>query len=64
MANEILKGIAEDMKEVETAITEARDLVSAMKEAGEDVSVMESDMRDLEIRKVKWDRMLKSRGVT
>ncbi len=64
MANEILKGIAEDMKEVDVAITEARGLVSAMKEAGEDVSVMESDMRDLEIRKVKWDRMLKSRGVT
>ncbi|MBW8036355.1 MAG: hypothetical protein FVQ79_12175 [Planctomycetes bacterium] len=64
MANEILKGIAEDMKEVDVAITEARDLVSAMKEAGEDVSALESDMRDLEIRKVKWDRMLKSRGVT
>ena len=64
MANEILQGIAEDMKEVDVAIKEARDLVSAMKEAGEDVSVMESDMRDLEIRKVKWDRMLKSRGVT
>ena len=64
MANEILQGIAEDMKEVDVAITEARDLVSAMKEAGEDVSALESDMRDLEIRKVKWDRMLKSRGIT
>lgn len=63
MPNEVLKGIAEDMKEVDHALAEAKELVSAMKEAGEDVSAMETDIRSLEIRKVKWERMLKSRGI-
>ncbi|GAI71914.1 unnamed protein product, partial [marine sediment metagenome] len=34
MANEILKGIAADIKDVQVAIDEASDLIAAMKEAG------------------------------
>lgn len=64
MPNQILEGIAQDIKGVETALTEAKDLVSAMKEAGEDVSTWETEIRSLEIRKVKWERMLQGRGIT
>ncbi len=63
MANEILKGIAGDIKEVEVAINEAENLISAMKEAGETVTDLESTIRDLKVRKVKWENMLTSRGV-
>lgn len=63
MSNEILEGIAEDIKGVESALVEAKDLVSAMKEAGEDVATFETDIRSLEMRKVKWERMLKGRGI-
>ncbi|MBA7570546.1 hypothetical protein ES708_12298 [subsurface metagenome] len=63
MANEILEGISQDIKEVDVALIEAEDLIAAMKEAGEDVSKLETDVRDLKMRKVKWDRMLKARGI-
>lgn len=63
MANEILAGIAEDMKAVNVAIKEADDLVDAMKEAGESVTDLETELRSLKIRKVKWQKMLESRGI-
>jgi len=62
VANEILKGIAADIKDVQVAIDEASDLISAMKEAGETVTEMETDLRDLKIRKIKWEKMLAARG--
>jgi len=62
MANEILKGIAADIKDVQIAIDEASDLIAAMKEAGETVTELETDLRDLKIRKVKWEKMLAARG--
>ena len=64
MADEILNEIAVDVKEIQTAIDRAKVLISAMKEAGEDTHEMEADIRLLESRKIKWERMLKSRGIS
>ncbi len=64
MADEILQEIAADVKDIQTAIDRAKVLISAMKEAGEDTHEMESDIRLLEIRKTKWERMLKARGIS
>lgn len=63
MAQETLKQVAEDFKKVDPAILEAEDLISAMKEAGEPTSQQESDLRKLKIRRDKWARMLKARGL-
>ena len=63
MANEILSGIAADMKEVDVAVHEAEDLLEAMKEAGESVTELETELRTLKLRKNKWENMLKSRGI-
>ena len=63
MANEILSGIAADMKEVDVAVHEAEELLEAMKEAGESVTELETELRTLKIRKNKWESMLKSRGI-
>ena len=64
MADEILQEIAGDVKEIQVAIDRAKILISAMKEAGEDTHEMEADIRLLEVRKTKWERMLKSRGIS
>lgn len=64
MSDEILQGIAQDIQEVDVALDTATDLISAMKEAGEDVTTQESEIRALRMRKNKWEKMLKARGFT
>ncbi len=64
MAEEILEEIAKDVHDIQFAIDRAKILISAMKEAGEDTHEMEADIRLLEVRKTKWERMLKARGIT
>lgn len=63
MDSEILKNIAGDIEEVESKIEEARDLISALKEAGEETQKLESDLRTLIVRKNKWQNMLHARGL-
>ena len=62
MEQEILAKIATEMQDVENAIDVAKDLISALKEVGEDVVERESELRNLEKRKVKWKKMLAKRG--
>lgn len=64
MADPILEEIANDVREIEKTLIRAKILISAMKEADEDVHEMEADVRLLEVRKVKWERMLKARGIS
>lgn len=61
--NEVLLGVARDLKEIEPKIEAARDLINAMREAGESVTELMADLRDLEVRKTKWERMLAARGL-
>jgi len=63
MPQEILTRVAEDIKDVDVRLVQARELIMAMKEAGEDVTPMETDIRQLETRRNKWERMLKARGI-
>ncbi len=63
MPNQVLESIAKDIHEVDSIIAEAKELISAARDAGEDVHLMEGEMRVLEIRKMKWERMLSARGL-
>lgn len=63
MPSQVLKDIASDFARVEPAIQEADELIKAMREAGEDTTQMEADLRSLKLRKGKWERMLKARGL-
>lgn len=63
MPSQVLKDIAEDFARVEPAITEAEELIQAMRDAGEDTTSMEAELRTLKLRKGKWERMLKARGL-
>ena len=63
MPSDVLKGIAEDFKTIDPKIVEAQELIQAMKDAGEPTAEMETELRALKIRKDKWARMLKARGL-
>lgn len=54
--------ISRDLKSIKSQYKVASDLISAMKEAGEDTAELESDLRKLEVRQDKWERMLDARG--
>jgi hypothetical protein len=60
--NEVLRSVAQDIKQINANIERAEELVAALKEAGEDATTQESTLRTLRIRKEKWERMLQSRG--
>lgn len=63
MASEVLRNIAADFKKIQPAIEEAKELIQAMKDAGESTAEMEAELRQLTIRKDKWERMLKARNL-
>lgn len=62
MANEIFEKISKDIKEIDMSIVDAKDLISALREAGEDTVELESKFRELEKKKTKWQKVLESRG--
>lgn len=62
MANEMLKSIAEDFKSIDPKIAEAKELIAALREAGESTAQLEADLRALELRRDKWGKMLRARG--
>ncbi len=64
MANPVLESVAEDLKTITANLEQAEDLVSVMKEAGEPTQKLEQDIRQLKIRKEKWERVLNSRGIS
>lgn len=63
MASQVLESVAADLKTINAQISEANELISAMRDAGEDTAQLTADLRALEIRKQKWERMLQARGI-
>jgi len=59
----VLQGVADDIAQINKEISNARTLLSAVKDAGEDTTQLETDIRTLEIRRDKWVRMLKARNI-
>ena len=62
MEIDILTKVAGDIKGINTTISQARILIDCLKDAGEDVTEMESNLRNLEKRKARWESMLEGRG--
>lgn len=62
MADDVLQSIADDLSSINKQLKVARDYLAVMKEAGEDTTAQESAIRQLEIRKSKWERTLENRG--
>lgn len=62
MSDIMFQRIARDLSSIKSQYVVAVDLISAMKEAGEDTTEVESTLRGLQIRQDKWTRMLEARG--
>lgn len=62
MSDPILGEVAQDVKSVNIELDRARTLISALQDAGEDTTELQSTLRGLEMRKNKWETMLKNRG--
>ena len=55
--------IGADFAEMDRRMKTARAMVALAKDAGEDTSEMEAELRRLAIKKDKWEAALKARGV-
>jgi hypothetical protein len=64
MADDVLAKVASDLITVNKEITNASSLIQVLKEAGEDTVKPESDLRQLIIKRDKWQRTLEDRGYT
>jgi hypothetical protein len=64
MADDVLAKVASDLSTVNKEITNASSLIQVLKEAGEDTVKPESDLRQLIIKRDKWQRTLEDRGYT
>jgi len=64
MADDVLAKVASDLKTVNGEISNASSLIQVLKEAGEDTVKAESDLRQLIIKRDKWQRTLEDRGYT
>ena len=62
MATEVFEKIAKDIKQVDTSLIEAKELIGALRDVGEDTSEIDTKLRDLERKKVKWIKVLTERG--
>jgi len=63
MANEVLEKIADDVRAMQSSIDNASELVTALREAGEEVGTLERELHDLELRRGRWVRMLQAHGL-
>jgi hypothetical protein len=62
MANEALDYVYQNIKESKERIKIVEDLISAMREAGEDTSSLTAELNSAKLRMQKWENMLKGRG--
>lgn len=61
MNEEIYAQTSKDLTEVREKIAVAKDLVKALRDAGENTSDVEPRLRELEAREGRWTRMLAAR---
>jgi len=62
MADDVLAKVASDLKTVNGEISNANSLIQVLKEAGEDTVKPEADLRQLMMKRDKWQKTLESRG--
>ena len=61
--NNILQETANNLKDIESRITSANELIRVMKAAGEDVTVQENLLKQAEIRQKRWKAALADRNI-
>lgn len=61
MPNPILVQAQKDLKGLESRLSEAKDTIDLMEEAGEDITQLRANLRREEARLVKWQTALSAR---
>ena len=59
-----IQAIGENFGEMNARVKTAKAMISLAKDAGEETAVWEAELRKLIIKKDKWARALKQRGIT
>ena len=62
MPNTVLQSIADSFVGITQTIVELEDLISATREAGEDVTTQSAELALLKQKAANWESMLKARG--
>jgi uncharacterized protein YoxC len=62
MENELLHNINNQVKDVDTKISEGKELIKLLDEVGEDTNEFKNRFRELEKKTTKYRQALKSRG--
>jgi len=64
MAYDVFEDIAQDVADAQPYLDEAEKIIEVAREAGEDVTEMETSLRDTKSRIERWKRTLEARGYT
>ena len=62
--NEVLTQLAGEISKVNRELEDTKDLISALREAGEETTDLEAEYTKTEIRKKRWQTMLEARGIS
>ena len=63
MSDEILKDVASSIGGLHKNVSKAKDLIAALKDAGEDTMSLETNFRQAQVRMDRWTRMLEGRNI-
>lgn len=63
MANPILENAAKEIGRMNVRIEEAKELIEALTQAGEETGELRSSLTKAELRKNKWENMLHAKGI-
>lgn len=64
MADDVLDKVANDLKKVNEEITKSNNYLGILRSAGEDTATAEASLRQLMIKRDKWQRTLEEKGYT
>jgi len=64
MANELLTDLSAKLKAMKPRIEEQKDMIDALREAGEDTTKLTQNYQQMLNRYNKWLSMLKRRGIS
>lgn len=62
MASAVLQSIVNDIARVNVNIAEAQEMIDFLRRAGEPTSTQEAELKNLIMRKEKWERAAREMG--
>lgn len=60
--SQIVESIKNDLDQIDENMIDAQEMIDIAREAGEDVSGFESELKSMNIKKEKWKRAINNRS--